>query len=601
MRTKRQAMLLCCAGLCAAASADEAVQSVDVQGPPAGKNWRLVWSDEFEGTAIDTQRWQNASPDAKWDYPGFQTRYASENCALDGKGSLVLSLTRDADGTVRFNNGLQSRTFEKAFGYFETRVQFSTQPGWWTAVWLAGVPYGEGTDTFQSPQEFDIFEDFYKPKAKSDISHCYHATASLGYYRDQGDGKGIGGTNMLVRTEIARCSKGKAVTLERYDGWHTVALEWSPLEHIFYVDGQETLRQSYRDVPVTTVPQRVWISECLRTPKKLKKDGGQNPFYGFLEDATFPDRLVVDYVRVYEEDCGKKTAPAVTVAMDGAPEEWRRDRPMTFHVRADDRDGTVKKVYLFSSGYLRAEADVPSSAPASGGSRFASLFVKRGHSVDQTFTVTNLFEADNTVIAMARDSDGLVGLSSPLRITVLSGREYTGTAYRGKPQSIPGRIVAGHYDEGGRGAAFQDNTDKGDPNASWRNAEIANSVESAIPVTARWVTYAVRMEESGEYDVELFMNRPDYGRKGKDFSAVPDDVVQMEVDRVKAAEWSLPAAWDSGHGFRNPLLPMGRRGVKLTAGDHQLIVRFDRARSPHTYFGGFTFTQKTAHLPGAIR
>jgi hypothetical protein len=32
------------------------------------------------------------------------------------------------------------------------------------------------------------------------------------------------------------------------------------------------------------------------------------------------------------------------------------------------------------------------------------------------FTVTNLFEGDNTVIAMARDDDGLVGMSAPLRI-----------------------------------------------------------------------------------------------------------------------------------------------------------------------------------------
>jgi len=55
---KRQAMILCCVGLCAAASMGETViKSVDAQGPPAGKKWRLVWSDEFDGTAIDMQRW----------------------------------------------------------------------------------------------------------------------------------------------------------------------------------------------------------------------------------------------------------------------------------------------------------------------------------------------------------------------------------------------------------------------------------------------------------------------------------------------------------------------------------------------------------------
>ncbi len=587
----KKIVTLCCAWFCATIMAGEVVKPAATQGPPANKNWNLIWNEEFEGNAIDMERWQYASPDGKWNYPGFNTQYATENCVLDGNGNLVLSLTRDADGTVRFNGGLQSRTFEKAFGYFETRVQFSTQPGWWTAVWLSGVPYGEGTDTFQSPQEFDIFEDFYKPKIKNDISHCYHATAGIGVYTDQGDGKGIGATNMLARTKIARRSSGKVVLMEEYGGWHTVSLAWSPLEHIFYVDGQETLRQSYMDVPITTVPQRIWISSCLRTPKVLKKDGGRKPFYGFLEDATFPDKLVVDYVRVYEEDLGNKTPPVVTVTMDGNPDGLLIGRPVTFNINANDRDGIVKKIYLFSSGYIRAEAEVSPPEPASWCSRLTSLFCKRGHSVDQSFTVTNLFEVSNTIIAMAQDNDGLVGLSAPIQIEMLTGNEYTGTAYQGKPHPIPGTIIAGHYDEGGRGVAFKDNTHKGDPNASWRITEIANSVESAIPTTALWTTYCVRVKEAGEYDVELLMNRPDFGRKGQDFSDTPDGVVQLDVDKVKVAEWKLPAAWDSGYGFRNPRKSIGKQRVTLPAGEHQLVVRFERIKSPNTYFGGFVFTR----------
>ena len=113
----------------------------------------------------------------------------------------------------------------------------------------------------------------------NDISHCYHATATLGTVMDQGDGKGIGGNDMMARAGIGRVSKGTKVHLEKCDGWHTVAVEWTPLEHIFYMDGQETLRQTYRDAPITTVPQHFWCSACLRAPKDAK----HKPFYGRLD------------------------------------------------------------------------------------------------------------------------------------------------------------------------------------------------------------------------------------------------------------------------------------------------------------------------------
>ena len=368
-------------------------------GPPPGTAWKLVWQDEFEGTSLDTNRWSSISP-SPWSYPGFPTRASESNCFLDGDGHLVLRLTRDPDGTVRYHRGLYSGNFQQAYGYFETRAQFSRQPGWWTAVWLSGVPYDEGTDPFVMPQEFDLFEDFYKPKTRNDISHCYHVTAKLSPVVDQGDGKGIGGSSMAARTTIGRVSKGKVVELEEYGGWHTVGLEWTPLEHVFYVDGQETLRQTYREVPITTVPQRVRISSCLRTPKELKKDGAKKAFYGWLEEAAFPDQLAVDYVRVYQQDTGGRTAPSVTVALQSNPAELHLGQPATFVVRAEDRDGTVKTVCLFSKGYIRAEAEADTAG------------------LTCPFTVTNLFEGDNAMIAMARDDHGLVGMSAPLRLHV---------------------------------------------------------------------------------------------------------------------------------------------------------------------------------------
>ena len=236
-------------------------------------------------------------PQGSWDWPGIKTSPSLDNLSLDGNGSLVLQLTRDGDGTVRHFGSINSR-FEKAYGYFETRVQFSRQPGWWTAVWMAGYPYDCGVDCFVSSQEFDIFEDFYKPKKENDVSHCYHCSVKLERLEaDQGNAKGMGEGGILGSTRLGRTSSGRKVVMEAYEGWHTVGFQWTPLEHVFYVDGQETLRQAYHEVPVTNVPQKVWISGCLRTPPDEKT----KPVYGRLEDAQLPDRLVVDYVRIYED------------------------------------------------------------------------------------------------------------------------------------------------------------------------------------------------------------------------------------------------------------------------------------------------------------
>ena len=59
-----------------------------------------------------------------------------------------------------------------------------------------------------------------------------------------------------------------------------------------------------------------------------------------------------------------------------------------------------------------------------------------------SFTVRNLFPmVTNTVIAMAKDDTGLVGQSAPVRVDLITGREYTGTAWQGssgRPAAVTG-------------------------------------------------------------------------------------------------------------------------------------------------------------------
>ena len=60
---------------------------------PDGKQWKLVWNDEFDGETLDESKWS-------YRFHIMGTRMESwddENAKLDGKGNLILSVT-EKDG-----------------------------------------------------------------------------------------------------------------------------------------------------------------------------------------------------------------------------------------------------------------------------------------------------------------------------------------------------------------------------------------------------------------------------------------------------------------------------------------------------------------------
>ena len=52
---------------------------------PSGQEWKLVWSDEFDGAQVDTNKW-----DVMGDGKRRDGWWVKEDAFLDGKGNLVL-------------------------------------------------------------------------------------------------------------------------------------------------------------------------------------------------------------------------------------------------------------------------------------------------------------------------------------------------------------------------------------------------------------------------------------------------------------------------------------------------------------------------------
>ena len=115
--------LLLPAGLAIATAAEDG-------GPPPQKKWKLVFSDEFEGTTLDATKWTKSQSSKALHWQGTPSEEDDANGGLDGHGNLVLKMTKDEKGVYRYHNGFDTRGKHlQTYGYFETRVRFTKEPG----------------------------------------------------------------------------------------------------------------------------------------------------------------------------------------------------------------------------------------------------------------------------------------------------------------------------------------------------------------------------------------------------------------------------------------------------------------------------------------
>ncbi len=527
---------------------------------PPHKKWKMVFQDEFDGKTLDTTKWSFCPPrpGMAFCWNGAKGIWDDDHAGVDGNGHFVVKVTRDADGAYRYHAGARTKgKFQRTYGYFETRARFTREPGWWGAVWLYGVEVGP--NPFVMGQEIDMFEDYPKPKKSPEFTHNIHFDSQLGYASE--NDKRVG---ELEGNSLHSISRGKHVAVDDWNAFHVIGVEWTPLEYVFYCDGKETFRLNYREVPVTTQPMCIWISGCFRDPNRSKD------WMGDYADGKWPDSLMVDYVRVYEEDTDGRARPSVTLQLEPSVRVVRPDDDVTFRVTASADGAAVTNLCLFSNGRIRAEKAAP-----------LALF---------TLSAKRLYTGENILIAMACDSKGLIGQSAPVMLEVKSSEADNHRPYRNKAQVIPGRITPGHYDEGGQGVAYftylkQNIFRKPAWDLTFRTDEGINAPnENGIGAfRSMWVIYTVDVEKTGRYRVAPCLARV----AEQAFPSDKKDKIVLECDGKPLADFVFGTDYTTGKNWWDDFKPLPEKTVFLTEGRHVLRVMFDA--SPFQ-FGGLTFT-----------
>lgn len=493
---------------------------------PVKAKWPLVFADEFNGDKVDESKWKFSSEKGK--------KFASVK-----NGILTITADWTPDKKRLQSVSLWSRK-KYLYGYFEAKVRFRKESGWWSAFWLCTPsPHNPYMNGF----EIDIYEDYYLsrkvkngPYGKT-LDHNLHVNAA-GVFKSFNYNSRLPGS------------------LEDY---YVVGCKWTPFEISYYLNGK-IMRSEARHSPYDSVTfDPFHHGNCLK-PLHAILSGCCGRSGGDPKLGTFPDHFNVDYVRIYAYP--QKDLPAVTVKTD-CKEDFILDAGSTLHfnIRAKAAEGSsVKTVYLMDSGYLLDFKTAPPykfALPLTREYFDTTQYVRPGRSGQRPSFEGQL----HAWSIMVQDSKGRVTHTEPLiRFVAASSRK--STPYQGKARPVPGTVWMGQYDEGGQSVGYHDTTSANVFSKTYRKGEGVDvgSEKGALGGVAagEWLNFTVDVQKSGSYKVKFYYGSPmeqyfpTYLISGKKV------IGSFRTKKHKAAHWGIDTVTETTVSLKK-----GRQTLKL--------------------------------------
>jgi len=271
------------------------------------QNWQLVWSDEFDGTTLNMDNWNIVEGGSGF---GNQEKqfYTSrpQNLKVENGNLVITALLENytvGSMTWKYTSARinSSRKKDFTYGKIEARIKLPTGRGTWPAFWMMG--YG----SWPSCGEIDILE--FVGRLPNQFQSNVHTK----------DYNGMNGQNFHIEVNYPGLT----------NDFHTYAIEWTSEKIKFFFDGTQYWTFSSLSVNADNYP----FNNPLYLIINLAIGGTLG---GTVDDSIFPQRLLVDYVRVYKDinavnDSYSKQQPVVsTLVSDNlniqVPENQRNNK-----------------------------------------------------------------------------------------------------------------------------------------------------------------------------------------------------------------------------------------------------------------------------------
>ena len=242
-------------------------------GAPYG-NMNIVWTDEFDGAAINTNIWTFDTGNGGWGNNELEYYTRRTNNAYVASGCLHLAArAEDYNGASYTSARVKSQgLFACKYGRIEWRAQMPAGTAFWPALWLLGTNIT--TLSWPGCGEIDVMESKGTDLTMAQGSlHCGSDATAIYHFTDGG-----GVTN-----------------------FHAYTLDWTTNVLMFYVDGHlyET-QTNWSSSTGNAYPFPFDQPFFLLMNVAIGGNYLGNPATNAINaGSVFPGEMLVDYVRIY--------------------------------------------------------------------------------------------------------------------------------------------------------------------------------------------------------------------------------------------------------------------------------------------------------------
>ncbi|MCB9057053.1 MAG: family 16 glycosylhydrolase [Calditrichae bacterium] len=418
------------------------------------QDYQLIWSDEFDGTQLNSDNWTFETGAGGWGNSELQF-YTSRSANLSlADGIMTITALKESYSGSSYTSArikTQGKKFWK-YGKIEARMKLPYGQGLWPAFWMLG----ESISTVSWPAcgEIDIMEMI----GGSGRENTVYGTA----HWDQNGHSSYGGDYTLSNGTFS-------------DDFHVFSIVWTPQSITWFVDGIQYHIIDIKPADLSEFRENAFILFNVAV-------GGVWP--GYPDQTTvFPQTMKVDYVRVYQDAAA---LPKITIAEPQNAQNFQEGTPIKISTDIDF-DGVMDKVEFYQDQVLIGVAE------------------------DEPYEMNwyDVKPGTYTIQAKTLTAQGYQTVSESVQIQVGSSVDIS--PYKGFAAMLPGIIEAENYDLGGQGLAYND-ADAGNSGATYRTSEGVD-IEKCTDenggynigwiAPGEWLSYQVNVLKAGSYNFDF--------------------------------------------------------------------------------------------------